>query len=96
MILKFGKYCGEHICDVPREYLEWLLQVNKEAVAAIEEELHIRDLAEEANIGWVDRLVLTGYRELAKRCHPDVGGTKEDMQALNAAVAAVRQAIGGK
>jgi hypothetical protein len=95
MILKFGKYQDQDIRDVPREYLEWLLQSNKETVRAVEEELVRRELAEEASLSWIEKIALTGYRELAKRHHPDAGGQTRDMQEINAASDRLREMIKG-
>lgn len=41
---------------------------------------------------WEGRIILAGYRALAKKLHPDRGGSEEAMQALNAAVVRLRQA----
>jgi len=38
-------------------------------------------------------IVETGYRALAKQRHPDLGGSQEAMQALNATVACLRRII---
>jgi hypothetical protein len=37
------------------------------------------------------RMLDAGYRDLAKKVHPDAGGTKEDMQTLNAVRREVRR-----
>jgi len=56
-IIKFGKYAGEDISNVPRKYLNWLLEEleeedsffilsdkdKEELTEAIEEQLQIRD-----------------------------------------------------
>jgi hypothetical protein len=39
---------------------------------------------------WERKIIEAGYRDLAKRCHPDKGGAPEDMAALNAAVSNLR------
>ena len=65
MVLTYGKHRGSDIRDVPREYLEWLLNSSQETVAAIEAELERRDLAEMADASWVEKIIRTGFRTLA-------------------------------
>lgn len=96
MILNFGKHSGKHISQVPTEYLDWLLKSNQETVRAVEEELARRALAEEANLSWVEKVIVAGYREMAKRHHPDVGGSTSDMQEINAAVEKLREIARGE
>lgn len=63
MILRFGKHKGEHISDVPTEYLEWLLSQNKNTVADLEEELERRIAAESANLPIIQQVIQAGYIE---------------------------------
>lgn len=42
-----------------------------------------------------ERLITTGYKALALKVHPDIGGTKEEMAQLNAARAHLKQAMTG-
>jgi len=42
---------------------------------------------------WAARLIEAGFTALAKRHHPDRGGTTTAMQALNAVVAKLRAAL---
>lgn len=90
MILQFGKHKGSDIRDVPLEYLEWLADSNRETLEAIEEEIERRERLEEANMPWIERLIQAGYRELAKRHHPDVGGDTNSMKEVNAAADKLR------
>lgn len=85
MILAFGKYNGMDLRDVPRDYIDWLLEKRREDVKVYEDELTRRDLVEQASQSVVERIVQAGYRELAKKAHPDTGGTTADFQALQAA-----------
>lgn len=43
MKLDFGKYSGRDIADVPRGYLEWLLDKNRTVISAITVDLQRRD-----------------------------------------------------
>lgn len=91
MILRFGKHKGEHISDVPTEYLEWLLSQNKNTVADLEEELERRIAAESANLPIIQQVIQAGYRALAKQHHPDVGGDPSKMKEVNNAVEYLRK-----
>ena len=93
MIIKFGKYRGYDITEVPIEYLEWMLEANRRTISEIEEELERRKLAEMAKMSWLERVIATGYKELAKKHHPDVGGDAHEMQQINAAVELLREMI---
>ncbi len=42
---------------------------------------------------WCGRLIEAGYRALARKNHPDRGGSTDAMQALNAVVAKLRAAL---
>ena len=42
---------------------------------------------------WCGRLIEAGYRALARKNHPDRGGSTEKMQVLNAVVAKLRTAL---
>ena len=45
--MPFGKYSGRHLSDIPRSYLEWLLEQDwlkkEDLIEAIENELAIWD-----------------------------------------------------
>lgn len=91
MLLRFGKYKGQQITDVPTEYLEWLVQQNKNTLADIEEELERRVAAESANLPIIQQVIQAGYRALAKQHHPDVGGDPSKMKEVNNAVEYLRK-----
>ena len=66
------------------------------ATTTIEEcktELARRESAAEATFPWVQRVIEIGYRELARRHHPDLGGDVEEMRELNRAVEALRELV---
>jgi hypothetical protein len=93
--LRFGKYKGESISSVPSEYLQFLIESATTTIEECKEELTHREAAAEATLPWVSRVVETGYRELARRHHPDAGGNTEEMRELNAAVEALRDLVRG-
>ena len=94
MILTFGKYSGEDIRDVPREYLEWMADQAKRNLRMFEDEIERRDLIEASNCSMVDRIVQVGFRELAKQLHPDQGGKAQDFIDLRAAHERLKEMLG--
>ena len=93
--LGFGKYANLELCDVPEDYLLWLRASSLDKVKMIDGELERRTNLEEASMGMIDRIIATGYRELAKRLHPDHGGNGEEMKELNASFNKLKQARKG-
>jgi hypothetical protein len=92
--LKFGKYKGEDIQNVPTEYLRFLVGSAQETITEVQAELSRRELVEQAALPWIRRVVEVGYRELAKKYHPDAaGGDHDDMAELNAAVERLRELV---
>ena len=83
--LGFGKYGDLPLEQVPEEYLDWLIRSSQEKIKMCQDELSRREIAAEASLSWLEKLVKTGWRELTKRHHPDVGGTTAEMQEINAA-----------
>jgi hypothetical protein len=89
----FGKHKGVPVSDVPTGYLRWVLRececIDPPLRAAVEDELARRGSAPSAPAGaghavvpW-DGLVARWYRELTMKWHPDRGGSREGMQAVN-------------
>jgi hypothetical protein len=91
--LRFGKYKGELLSAVPSEYLTFLIDSATTTIEECKEELTRREAAAEATLPWVQRVVETGYRELARRHHPDHGGDGDSMRELNAAIEALREMV---
>lgn len=89
--LGFGKYKDLDISEVPESYLQWLINNSKQKIVDYEAELKRREQQDDADATWIERLVKTGWRELTKRHHPDVGGSTADMQEINAAYEALRR-----
>jgi hypothetical protein len=50
-----------------------------------------REAGQARRMETVEAVIKEGLRSLAKKAHPDVGGTEEEMQKLNAAVQQLRQ-----
>jgi DnaJ-class molecular chaperone len=49
-----------------------------------------REMDAEASETWMEKIIRVGFKELAKRHHPDQGGSTMDMQKLNAAYDTLR------
>lgn len=106
--MPFGKHKGQPLAEVPTDYLRWLTgldDLREPLYSAAHAELDRRedddtpiftttrscpapDLAEE--------LVGAGLRSLARRHHPDAGGTDDDMQQINAVTEWLRSLIPGR
>ena len=82
-VLGWGKHKGQHIADIPADYLEWLIESSRATIAQLEAELDRRAMAEQASLPWAEKIVQAGFKELAKRVHPDVGGNTATMTELN-------------
>jgi hypothetical protein len=91
--LGFGKYADLELSVVPEEYLHWLIKNSRDRLEVYEGELLRREMVKDASMSWVERIIKTGFSELAKRHHPDAGGNGQDMVALNAAHERLRQTI---
>jgi hypothetical protein len=85
--------------EVPSGYLCWALDENfvkdPTLASAIREEIGkryglVREVVFHRPPLALVELVEAGYRALARKRHPDHGGTHDDMLALNEAIRAVR------
>ena len=98
MKMPFGKFKGEDVEDVPIVYLKWLwknvplrsgLRDSVASVLGIGIDGENRSPPQNSNdpiavdCKIVCDLIKLGYRELAKRYHPDIGGSNEKMTRLN-------------
>jgi hypothetical protein len=86
--MPFGKHKGWPLVDVPDDYLAWLLSLGhlREPLrSAVESERVRRATREHVDPRLVEDVISAGRRALARRHHPDVGGSHELMLALDAA-----------
>jgi hypothetical protein len=100
-VLPFGKYRGQPIRDVPAGYLAWLLEevdLRPELAEAVRAELSTR-LRLTVRVEYIAapmrppqllvpairEIVRAGYRDVARRVHPDVGGNAVAMRDVNVA-----------
>lgn len=97
MKMPFGKYRGRDVADLPEDYTIWLLEhvrLRPTLRRAVEARLGLLELerlrdelrAECAQLmGELDNDTIgRWYREMARRFHPDAGGSHEAMKAINA------------
>lgn len=98
VILQFGKYRGYDALEVPSSYLRWLEQIQTRDLDELRSVMEARGLwtsrptpkvvyqTASSNPGpLVQEMIRTGYKTLAKRYHPDLGGDTRLMQELNRA-----------
>src|SRR5690606_22478203 len=89
--MPFGKHRGQPINRVPDDYLEWLLTIELKPWlrSEVSTELRRRECRSRSvapaptTSGGVNDVLDTWFRRLSRTWHPDAGGTKEAMQALN-------------
>jgi len=89
MRMPFGKYRYWDVEDIPRDYLEWLYEnvdLRDRLRRAVEDVLFWRGGTFTPAPPPPDPdegVVKAVYRELARKWHPDRGGSNEAMAALN-------------
>lgn len=104
-----GKYAGMSFEDIPSSYLGWAAEEwSAPAVRAACWHEPLRRATEQCGTAQRTRwrrtgstvrhplagdVIEAGYRQLAKRLHPDAGGTTREMQALNECVSELRQVV---
>jgi hypothetical protein len=107
--MPFGRFKGAPLRALPEPYLAWLLGPTINLREPLRS--HVLAEAERRNAeahraaepppavsvdgGVAEKLVETGFRVLAKRVHPEVGGASEDMRALIEAREFLRDCVDG-
>jgi hypothetical protein len=95
--MPFGRFKGFLLSDIPNWYLSWLAgldDLREPLASAVEREFRRRHNEEEpepaAPAGAAcpdprvaDELVTAGFKSLARKYHPDMGGSHESMLAVN-------------
>lgn len=104
--MPFGKHKGQPLAEVPTTYLRWLAgldDLREPLRSAVHAELDRREDDYEPTFtttrpcpapGLAEELVGAGLRSLARRHHPDAGGSDDVMQRVNAAAEWLRSVIG--
>ena len=96
MTMPFGKYRGQPLCDLPQDYLDWLttIELHGQLRAAVKIEVDRRlYTAHACPTAIAEELIAAGTRHLARRYHPDTGGSHEAMIEVTVAAAFLRQAV---
>jgi hypothetical protein len=96
--MPFGKHKGRPISTLPDSYLAWLTSLpdlREPLRSEVEREIEWRTGARESSSSpssyaspcpspeLASDLIAAGFKNLAKRLHPDVGGSHEKMLLLN-------------
>ena len=99
--MPFGKHKGEELGNIPDDYLFWCLDhctsMSPSLRKAIERHLNYEPLSQANGLlldDDISTLVRTWYRDLAKRWHPDNGGSTDAMKAVNDAHDSLRKTLG--
>jgi hypothetical protein len=109
MKMPFGKYRGLPLRDLPDDYIDWLHSLDDlhgRLRREVDAEWQYRQLQGESrrpvehapDLDAEDRallaeLIRAGYRSVAKKYHPDLGGNPETMVRLNALMERLRQGV---
>jgi hypothetical protein len=99
MRMPFGKYRSWPLEEIPDGYLLWVLdncvRLSPTLREAICRQLQVRQgpVWEAPAPDW-EEVVRTWYRQLSLEFHPDRGGSKEAMQAINEAYHRLTKMIG--
>lgn len=83
MLMPFGKYQGCYVEDLPQNYLRWLwenIDLREPLLSAVQDSLQeTMDIVKHPDRDTLKRV----YREMARKWHPDRGGSTTAMQAVN-------------
>jgi hypothetical protein len=107
--MPFGRYKNLPLSDLPFEYQTWLSQLDdlrepwrRAVFAEIENRENNQGLSREGGLSlWVDEddipiakeIVDAGYRSVARKLHPDSGGSHQSMLKLNAVAGSLRKQL---
>lgn len=80
----WGKHNGLDYSDpaVSDDYFQWLIDMRQKDIREYQAELDRREAQESASQSMHEQIIKEGYRSLAKKLHPDVGGDKAKFQEL--------------
>jgi hypothetical protein len=84
--MPFGRHRGRALADLPDGYFAWLrtLDLREPLRSAVAEEVERRD-RQRPDPRVVEDLIAAGQRALARRHHPDAGGSHDAMISVRLA-----------
>jgi len=93
-VMKFGKYQGHELSEIPQDYIEWMRRDAADKIAMCDRELELR--RNKAEDSWMNQIVEKGYAILKQLDAQSVNHTKLDIayKALKAAIADAAQPKG--
>jgi hypothetical protein len=99
--MPFGRYRSWLVAELPADYLSWLggLKDLREPLAsAVHQEAKRRDVisepqSEHVRVAVAEALIGAGVRSLARKYHPDAGGSHQAMVCVNDAADWLRRQL---
>ena len=86
---EYGKYQGVAVSEVPSDYLLFLRYHNKEYTKEFDRVLRERGELPFPTVPRIEEVIIAGQQSLAKKYHPDCGGTNQQMKEVEAAADAL-------
>jgi hypothetical protein len=84
--MPFGKFKGWPLPTVPDDYLSWLQTLDlREPLRSMVAEEVVRRSGAGPDPRIVEDIIAAGQRSIARRVHPDIGGSHEAMLAVRTA-----------
>ena len=93
VMFETGMYKGIAMCDTPSDYLLALRERNLTFVRIFEGILRERGDLPVTSITRMEELVAAGQQSLAKKYHPECGGTEHEMSEVDEAAAAILELL---
>ena len=89
----WGKHVGKDYSDpsIDPSYFTWLIERAKKDMDEYQGELDRREAAENASQSMHEQIIKAGYQTLAKKLHPDAGGTTAGFQELQGSYAVLQE-----
>ncbi len=93
--LKFagGKYKGIPVCEVPSSNLLFMRVQNKAFEKECERVLRERGNLPEPTVPRIEEIIIAGQQALAKKYHPECGGTEQEMKEVEVAANALFEVV---
>jgi hypothetical protein len=85
----YGKYKDTLVSEVPSDYLLYFRYENKKFLKEYDRVLRERGDLPLTTLSRIGELVTAGQQALAKKYHPECGGTQQEMNEVDAAADAI-------